>query len=82
MSIIATSIDLSRSAGGRVFVKHPGVVIQPFSSSSIWKCQQGFRSNPALLSLIRSQPRRNKIVCRISTSPGDQSPSVEHSNSW
>ncbi|CAN6679748.1 unnamed protein product [Malus baccata var. baccata] len=82
MSIITTSIDLSRSASGCVFVKHPGVVVQPFSSSSTWKCQQGFRSNPALLSLISSQPCRNKIVRSSSTSPGDQGPSVEYSKSW
>ncbi|XP_021833390.1 uncharacterized protein LOC110773193 [Prunus avium] len=90
MSAIASSIHLSRwTSSHRLFAKHPGPgVVQHFSSSSTWKCQQGFRTNDALLSLtigqrrtLSSKPCRNKIVCNSSASPEAQSPSGAPSHS-
>ncbi|KAI5324727.1 hypothetical protein L3X38_033800 [Prunus dulcis] len=90
MSAIASSIHLSRwTSSPRLFAKHPGPgAVQHFSSSSTWKCQQGFRTNHALLSLtigqrrtLSSQPCRNKIVCNSSPSPEVQSPSGAPSHS-
>ncbi|KAB2617508.1 hypothetical protein D8674_013377 [Pyrus ussuriensis x Pyrus communis] len=78
-----TSTDLCKWHS-RLFVKPPGLFRHV--SSSTLKCQQGFRTNHALLPLtigqrssLSNQPcRKNKIVCNSFPLPGVPGPS----HSW